>query len=59
MRLVEGHLAPEFVKRCQQKLTKHSRGAIVDWIRSASKNRIRCPRNAGCRDLAPTRGLCR
>lgn len=30
LRLVEGYLSPEFVKRCQQPVAKHSRGVIVD-----------------------------
>ncbi len=29
-RLVEGHLSPEFVKRCQDPVGKHRRGVIVD-----------------------------
>ncbi len=29
MKLVEGHLAPEFVKKCRQPLVKHGRGVIV------------------------------
>ena len=30
LRLVEGYLTPEFVKRCRQPVVKHSRGVIVD-----------------------------
>lgn len=30
MQLIEGHLTPEFVKRCRQPVAKHSRGVIVD-----------------------------
>ncbi len=30
VRLVEGHLAPEFVDRCRQPLARHRRGVIVD-----------------------------
>lgn len=30
MKLVEGYLAPEFVRRCHQPVAKHSRGVIVD-----------------------------
>jgi hypothetical protein len=30
MQLVEGYLAPEFVKSCRKPLVKHSRGVIVD-----------------------------
>ena len=28
--LVEGHLPPDFVKRCRQPVKKHARGVIVD-----------------------------
>jgi hypothetical protein len=30
MKLVEGYLAPAFVKRCSQPVVKHGRGVIVD-----------------------------
>jgi len=30
LRQVEGHLAPAFVNRCRQPVTKHGRGVIVD-----------------------------
>ncbi len=30
LRLIEGYLAPEFVKRCRQPVVKHGRGVIVD-----------------------------
>ena len=30
LQLVEGFLAPEFVKSCRQPVAKHSRGVIVD-----------------------------
>lgn len=30
LRQVEGHLTPDFVKRCRKPITKHSRGVIVD-----------------------------
>ncbi|MBW3600585.1 MAG: hypothetical protein KY475_25395 [Planctomycetes bacterium] len=30
LRIVEGYLAPEFVKRCRQPVVKHGRGVIVD-----------------------------
>jgi hypothetical protein len=28
--LVEGHLAPDYIDRCRQPVTKHPRGAIPD-----------------------------
>jgi len=30
VKIVEGYLAPKFVKNCLKPLTKHSRGVIVD-----------------------------
>lgn len=30
MKLVEGYLTPEFVKRCRKPVVKHGRGVIVD-----------------------------
>ncbi|HUG68700.1 MAG TPA: hypothetical protein VMM76_13175 [Pirellulaceae bacterium] len=30
LQLVEGYLAPEFVKSCRQPVVKHGRGVIVD-----------------------------